>query len=92
LIVWVEKLTGVPFMVRLFRAPVGMFIGSMACKFFAPVSTTAVILKLRVLPLNERDPKEEEFRPSSQVSICCEETIGTPRAWAEETMSGAIPG
>ena len=46
--VWVEKLAGVPFMVRLFRVPVGMFTGSMACKFLAPVSTAAVILKVRV--------------------------------------------
>ena len=35
---------------------------------------------LFVLPLQANDPKEELFRPSSHVSICKEDTIGTPLA------------
>jgi hypothetical protein len=40
----------------------------------------------RVFPLQTNDPNEEEFRPSSQVSICSAETTGIPRVCAEVTI------
>jgi hypothetical protein len=50
------------------------------------------MLKVSVFPLQLIEPKEEEFLPSSQVSNCRDEIIGTPRLWADEMTAGAIPG
>jgi hypothetical protein len=50
------------------------------------------MLKLRVFPLQLIEPKEEELRPSSHVNNCKAEMMGTPRLWADEMTSGAIPG
>jgi hypothetical protein len=51
-----------------------------------------MMLKLSVFPLQLIEPKDEEFRPSTQVNNCDAEIIGTPRLCAEDMTSGAIPG
>ena len=75
--VWVVNGTGSPLNVILVNVPVGPFVGSIPCRFLALAPAT--ILKYRVLPLHDRDWKDDVLRPSSQVSICRDETIGTPR-------------
>ena len=45
------------------------------------------MLKLNVLPFHDSEPNEEELRPSSQVNICNEETIGTFRDCAAATIA-----
>ncbi len=55
----------------------------MACSPLAAGSLTTV--KARLLPANAIEPNDEALRASSQVSICCAETTGTPRASAELT-------
>ena len=74
-----------PLRVMLLKVPLGPIVGTIDCRFRAPEAW--VMLKLRVFPLHANDPKAELFRPSSQVNICNEETIGTPRACAEATMA-----
>ncbi len=76
--VWVVNEIGLPPKVILLSVPVGPVTGNIARKFRAPVA--CVMPKLNVLPLHANDPKEELFRPSSQVSICNDDTIGTPLA------------
>ena len=88
--VCVENATGFPELVMLLNVPLGPFVGSSACKLWAPVAW--VMLKVRVFTLQLIEPKDEELRPSTHVSSCKAETIGTPRLWAEEMISGAIPG
>ena len=56
----------------------------MARSPFAPGAW--VIVKLSVAPFHVIDPNAELFRPSSQLSICTEETTGTLRVCAELTM------
>ena len=69
--------TGFPPNVMLLSVPLGPVVGSIACRFRAPVA--CVMLKVSVFPLQLIEPNEEEFRPSSQVSNCRDEMIGTPR-------------
>ena len=88
--VCVVNVTGAPPIVMLLNVPLGPFVGSIACRLRAPVA--CVMLKLRVFPLQLIEPKEEELRPSSHVSNCKAEMMGTPRLWADEMTSGAIPG
>ena len=90
LMVCVVNETGFPLIVMLLSAPVKPIVGSMACRLRAP--DTCLMVKLRVLAFHVREPNEEEFRPSSQVSSCNAEMMGTPRLWAELRMSGPIPG
>ena len=84
MIVCVVNATGLPPIVMLLNVPLGPLVGSIACKFLAPLP--CVIVNDRVFPLHTIDPNEEEFRPSSQVSICSAETIGIPRVCAEATI------
>jgi hypothetical protein len=60
----------------------------MARKPLAPAP--AVTVKFSTVPLQLKALKDELFLPSSQVSICRDETMGTPRAWAEATTSFEI--
>src|SRR5689334_23068355 len=87
--VCVVKLTGAPFRVRLVNALPPAVAGSMACRLRAPLPTATV--KFKVLLLQDNDPKEELLRPSTQVSICREDTMGTPSDWAVATIESA-PG
>ena len=47
----------------------------------------AVTWKVNSPPLQESEPKEEAFRPSSHVSICLDETTGILWLWADETIA-----
>jgi hypothetical protein len=87
LMVCVEKLTGAPFRAMALSVPEVELVGNIACRFLAP--TPARMLKFRVLLLHDRDPKDDELRPSSQVNICRADTTGTPRAWAEAMIASA---
>jgi hypothetical protein len=51
-----------------------------------------VIVKLNVLVFQVNEPNEEEFLPSSHVSNCSDEMIGTLWLLAELKMLGPIPG
>ncbi len=90
LMVCVVKLTADPPKVIELKLPAGVLIGNMACKFLAPVPTAMV--KFNWLTFHDNDPNEEPLRPSSHVNSCCDDTMGTPCACAEETTSGPIPG
>jgi len=68
LIVWTVNETGIPLSVRLLSPPPGAVMGSMACSPFAPAA--ALTVNERTFPLQEIDPKDDPFRPSSHVSIC----------------------
>jgi hypothetical protein len=85
--VCVEELTGTPFRVIVLRAPEEELVGNIACRFVAP--TPATMLKFRVLPLHDKDPKDDVLRPSSHVNICRADTTGTPRVWAEVMIASA---
>ena len=62
-------------------------VGNIACR---PVAAgLALTVKLSVFRLPLMLPNDEEFRPSSQVSIWRLVTIGTPRATAELTTASA---
>lgn len=69
------------------NVPLGPWVGSIALKFLAPLP--CVMVNERVFPLHASEPKEEEFRPSSQVSICNAETTGIPCDCAEATIASA---
>jgi hypothetical protein len=87
LMVCVVKTTGFPPIVMLLTVPLGPLLGSIARRFRAPFACAMV--NESVLPLHASDLKAEEFRPSSQVSICNAETTGTPCAFAEVTIASA---
>ena len=77
--------TGVPLRVRVVNSPAAEVVGTIACRPLAPVP--AVMVKLRVPPLQATELKDEPLRPSSQVSIWRAETMGMPWACAEVTMA-----
>ena len=63
--------------------------GSIARSPVAPAPIA--VRKLNVVPFQLSCSNVEPLRPSSQVSICCAVTTGTPRALAEATIAVA-PG
>ena len=68
--------------------PAGELAGTMASRPRALASATSE--KLRLPALAVTFPNEEPLRPSSQSSIWAADTTGTPRSWAEATMSLAF--
>src|SRR6478672_7253620 len=77
--------TGVPLRVRPLRGPPAEAAGIMPDRRLAPAPTATV--KLSVEFDHVMVPNDEPLRPSSQSSICFEDTMGTPRACAEATMA-----
>ena len=77
--------TGAPPRSTETRLPAAEVTGSIARSPFAPLAGS--IVKWSLWPLQSMPPKEDWLRPSSQVSICRAETIGTPRARAEATIA-----
>src|ERR1700758_5561704 len=57
------------------KVPVGPSAGNIALRFRA---AACLILKVRAFSLQLIELNEDEFRPSSHVSICSAETTGTP--------------
>ena len=76
---------GLPFCVMLATVPAAEIHGTMVCRPLAPTPT--LIVKLSVSTFHPIALNDEPFRPSSQVSICSEETMGTPRASAAATVA-----
>jgi hypothetical protein len=81
----VVKAIGLPLRLMLVNEPAPEAVGTIACRFLAPAPI--VIVKLNVLPFQNNEPNDEELRPSSHCSICNEETMGTPRDCAEDTIA-----
>lgn len=82
--------TALPPRVRLLSVPLGPLVGSIAVKLRAPAA--CVMVKLNVLVFHASEPNDEEFLPSSHVSSCRDEMMGTPWLLAELRMLGPIPG
>src|SRR5262245_42641913 len=85
LITSVVNATGEPLRVSVISCPEAARNGSIACRLRAPEATE--IEKPSVLPLQLTLPNAEPLRPSSHVSICLDDTTGTPRATAEPTIA-----
>src|SRR5262245_15556889 len=83
--VLMAKATGVPLRARPVSVLVPHCAGTIACNPLAPTPTFTV--KPSVVPSQVSDANDDAFRPSSHVSICRAETIGTPRACAEARMA-----
>ena len=79
------KAIGLPLRLMPVNEPPLEAVGTIACRFLAPVPVA--IVKLNVLPFQDNEPNDEELRPSSHCSICNEETMGTLRDCAETTIS-----
>src|SRR3954462_11736948 len=85
LIVCVVYATGLPPRVKPVSAPLGAWVGSMACSPFA--LAPGVIVKLNV-PAFQLSPLNAELeRASTQVSSCLAVITGTPRACADSTAA-----
>jgi hypothetical protein len=82
--------TALPPIVKLLSVPLGPLVGSIAVKFRAPAA--CVMVKLNVLEFQDSEPNDEEFLPSSHVSSCSDEMMGTFWLFAELRMLGPIPG
>src|SRR3954453_22209089 len=84
LIVFVVNGTKVPLRVIVLTTPLPELSGSIACRLFAPAAV--LIANDIVLPAQAKWANDEPLRPSSHVSICFADTIGTPRESADDTI------
>jgi hypothetical protein len=85
LITSVVNATGEPSRVSDMSEPDAARNGSIAWRLRAPVATA--IVNPSVLPLQFTLANAEPLRPSTHVSICFDDTTGTPRACAEPTIA-----
>src|SRR4051812_2221478 len=83
--VWRVKDAGAPSRVRPLRLAPPPGVGTSPRRPSAPAAT--LTLNVSSLLLQARLLNDDPLRPSSQVSICFDVTIGTPRALAEATMA-----
>ena len=85
LITWVVNGVDTPFRVIEISVPAPDWVGIIAVSPVAPAA--CVIVNWRELPVQEKPPKDELLRPSTQSSICFAETTGTLRLNADATIA-----